>query len=257
MSCRFSGRSSIPRSRRGPRSRLAFALAVLVGSGSALPTVAQAPPGAADRGAPLQGTVLDQATGTPIEAAPVLLMGHGLVAVTDAEGAFAFAEAPLGEVSVRVDVPGRPSLVEAVEVSAGDPAFIEIVVPSIDAVLSEILVRSSPRSVSAGASRTAADLLATEIPSMWQTDRGVGWNDNSIYLRGVTTFGDAKPLVVIDGLQVGEMDRALEILREIPAADVRNIDVLRGPAAAARFPYAADGVVLVETSSTTASGDSR
>jgi outer membrane receptor for ferrienterochelin and colicin len=39
----------------------------------------------------------------------------------------------------------------------------------------------------------------------------------------------------------------LDLLRMIPATDVADISVLRGPAAAFLYPYAANGVISVTT----------
>ncbi len=41
----------------------------------------------------------------------------------------------------------------------------------------------------------------------------------------------------------------MEALSQIPASNVEKIEVLRGPAAAVRYPLAANGVVLVTTQS--------
>jgi TonB-dependent SusC/RagA subfamily outer membrane receptor len=42
-------------------------------------------------------------------------------------------------------------------------------------------------------------------------------------------------------------DQAYDALRNIPAADVEALEVLKGPAAASLYPFAANGVVLVTT----------
>ena len=68
---------------------------------------------------------------------------------------------------------------------------------------------------------------------------------SSFTLRG-------EPLILLDGVMISSGGAtggatALDALKQIPASDVIEIEVLRGPAATARYPLAANGVVLVET----------
>jgi outer membrane receptor for ferrienterochelin and colicin len=75
----------------------------------------------------------------------------------------------------------------------------------------------------------------------------VGDNSGAVRLRGFSSFilnGD--PLVVVDDVAVQGVP-PLQVLANIPAGDVESIEVLRGPAAAFRYPYAANGVISVRT----------
>jgi TonB-dependent SusC/RagA subfamily outer membrane receptor len=196
----------------------------------------------------LQGVVVDDQTYQPVETATVSLVGTDIVATTGRWGAFAFPEAPFGRVSVRVSAPGHPSVVQEVDVRRDRIAFVQVVLPTIAATLSELLVRAGrvPDGSIAGA-RTAADLLASEVPRTRVNTGDVGKNDFQIRLRdGVTMSGNVEPLILIDGVLMSN-DEAYDALRSIPASDVREIEVLKGPAAASLYPLAANGVVLVTT----------
>ena len=199
---------------------------------------------------PLQGVVVDELTGQPIVAATVSLVGTDLGAQTGRYGRFAFPTPPLGIVTVRVTAPGHPGVVQEVEVKSDRIVFIQVHLPSITAVLSDLLVRV-PSDDDTGGSLTAADLLAIEAPSTRVTSGNVGRTDYALRLRGsaTTLTQSQEPLVFIDGVMISRLGQALQALRQIPAVNVEVIEVLHGPAAAALYPMAANGVVLVKTRS--------
>jgi outer membrane cobalamin receptor len=67
-------------------------------------------------------------------------------------------------------------------------------------------------------------------------------------LRGTGSLAlSLMPSIFIDGVVVSNPEEGLDVLSRIPASDVLDIEVLRGPAAAFRYPFAANGVVLVRT----------
>ncbi|NLM19211.1 MAG: TonB-dependent receptor [Clostridiaceae bacterium] len=67
-----------------------------------------------------------------------------------------------------------------------------------------------------------------------------GKDGGNIRIRGVGTFGDSSPLVLIDGM-IGDMD-------DINPADIENISVLKDAASSAIYgARAANGVILVTT----------
>ncbi len=79
-------------------------------------------------------------------------------------------------------------------------------------------------------------------PGITIIDRGgaPGSDDPDMYLRGVSTTGSAKPLILVDGI---EME-----LSQIPAQDIDNVSILKDAASAAIYgSRAANGVILVTT----------
>jgi len=208
---------------------------------------AQAPPSRTD--ARLQGVVVDQETYQPVESAIVSLVGTDFSVTTGRWGAFAFPDAPSRQLQIRVSAPGHPSVVQDVDVRRGRLVFVQVVLPSVAAALSELFVRAPPASVaSAELAQTAADLLALEEPRTRVNASMVGETDFQLRLRDAkTTFSDrVEPLVLIDGVATSGSG-AFEALMSIPAADVEEIQVLEGPAAAFLYPYAANGVINVKT----------
>lgn len=79
-------------------------------------------------------------------------------------------------------------------------------------------------------------------PGITVVDRGgaPGSDDPEIYLRGVGTTGNAKPLVLVDGIEMS--------LSQIPSSEIENISVLKDAASASIYgSRAAHGVILVTT----------
>jgi outer membrane receptor protein involved in Fe transport len=206
--------------------------------------------GAAQQAAPLQGVVVDQAEWTPVAGARLTLVGTEIQTESLANGTFAFETAPFGTVSVRVDAPGYTSIVQEVEVREGRVAFVQFLLPSLGAVLDEILV-VGPRPARVpqiAEPRTAADLLAGKIPGVLSNPGEVGIQSSRMRVRGVSSLTVVRdPVVYLDGVRLtGGFREALARLRQIPASDVRHIEVLRGPAAAF-LQGSADGAIRVWT----------
>lgn len=219
-------------------------------TGAALLVLAHGAAAAAQETAPLQGIVVDQAAWTPVAQATLTLVGTEIRTQSLANGTFAFATAPLGTVAVRVDAPGYTSIVQEVEVREGRVAFVQFLLPSLGAVLDEILVegRRPARVPQIAEPRTAADLLAGKIPGVLSNPGEVGIQSSRMRVRGVRSLTVVRdPVVYLDGVRLaGGMREALARLRQIPAADVRHIEVLKGPAAAF-LQGSADGVIQVWT----------
>lgn len=215
---------------------------------AATPVAAQAPSPLQGE-ARLQGVVVHEESYEPVESARVLLVGLDIVATTGRWGAFAFPDAPVGTVSVRVSAPGHPSVVQDVEVRGDRVVFVRFVLPTVAATLSELMVRvSGSRDASVEVARTAADLLALQVPRTRVSANGVGRNDYQILLRpGTTLTGNVAPMILIDGVVISRAADAYDALMSIPASDVEEIKVLKGPAATSLYPLAANGVVLVRT----------
>jgi len=208
-----------------------------------------APASAQSGRARLQGVVVDQQTYQPVEDATVALAGTSQEVVTDRWGSFAFPDAPIGAVEIHASAPGRPSVVQEVQVTRTGIVFAQIVLPSVAAVLSELIVQSSSphASLAEASARTAADLLALQVPRTRAATGSVGDNDILLQLRGTTSLnGSTEPLILVDGVALVR-DAAYDALLSIPASDVANIEVLTGAAAAARYPYAANGVIHIHT----------
>jgi outer membrane receptor protein involved in Fe transport len=230
-------------------ARISLAALVVAGLslGAARPSVAQVQPPLPTQ-APLQGVVVDEATYQPVDSATVTIVGTSLVVTTDRWGSFSFPDAPLGPVSLHVSAPGHPSIVEDVDVREGRVVFMQVALPSVAAVLSELFVSGASRAHASETARTAADLLALEVPRTRVSSGIVGRSDYQLRLRPGNTFlGNGAPLILIDGVVMSSDEGAFDALERIPASDVAEIEILKGPAAAFLYPWAANGVVNVKT----------
>ena len=96
-----------------------------------------------------------------------------------------------------------------------------------------------------------ATLLQGRLPGLVITSNGAqAGNDNpEIRIRGIGTFNNNNPMVLIDGVE-GTVSQ----IADIPAADIESISVLKDAASAAIYGVrAGNGVILITTKSGTAS----
>ncbi len=194
---------------------------------------------------PLHGVVADQATLSLIDSARVTVVGTELEAVTGGDGTFSFDGVPIGSLAVRIEAPGYPALVEQVEVARDVVLYMQVMMPRADALLGRLATPPAD----AGQARTAAELVAREILDMNPNTGNLGLNTNPVRLRGTRTFGSGgEPAVFLDGVRIGTFGPAMEVLSQIPAGDVRNIRVRRGPASTL-LDGSADGSIHIETRS--------
>lgn len=199
--------------------------------------------------AKLQGVVVLESTFEPIPDAVVTIMGTDIETRTGQWGDFAIPGAPEGTMWVRVAAPGLPSVREQVEIVEGGVVFLQFRMPEdVTAILDEMLVDVWTPDEPTAEAASALDLVAAKVPSITMRIPGdVGDNDQGVSLRGVSTFSqNVNPLIVIDDV-VARGGPPLELLSRIPAGDVASIEVLRGPIAAFRYPFASNGVIHVRT----------
>lgn len=240
--------------RRAPvgRSKLASKTTAPLIAAAAVSSALGSSPSAAQEQALLTGVVADEATWTPVASAKITLVGLGLETQSGENGTFAFPDAPLGPVSVRVEAPGFASMVQQVTVRADAVVYVQFILPGVSAFLDELLVvgRRPERTSALSEVKTAADLLAGQIPGRTGSSGIVGADRAPIQLRGVRSISVGRdPVVFLDGVRMaGGLGEALEVLRRIPASDVKEIEILRGPAAAF-LEGSADGVIHVRTRS--------
>ena len=115
-----------------------------------------------------------------------------------------------------------------------------------DAVTGEIVDAAAVTLVGTGIeTRTAADLLARKVLGITATG---GPYDSPVLLRGVNSINmNSEAAIFLDGVRLSNVfGNAMDRLRLIPAADVKEIRVLRG-SVAAYLKGSASGAILVET----------
>jgi outer membrane receptor protein involved in Fe transport len=220
--------------------------------GSSLPALVGAPTAAAQEEVLLAGVVADEATWTAVGSAKVTLVGTDLETLTLKNGTFALADAPLGPVSIKVEAPGFVSVVQEVVIRDGAVVFVQFALPSVHALLDDILVVGHRGGTGRGLSesKTAADLLAGQIPGIHAGSGVVGLTLAQVQLRGVSSITlQGEPDIFLDGVRMaGDFRDALHRLQQIPASDVKDIQILRGPVAAF-LQGSADGAIFIRTRS--------
>jgi len=195
----------------------------------------------------LRGWVADAASDQPVEFATVTLLSTGQTVTTDHTGTFEL-DVATGPAALHVTAPGRSSVVVDLEVREDGPAAVRVDLPTFAVTLQELLVQASGSDGGPAVARTAADMVAREIPRTHVNSAQVGQSDFALSLRLATSFGGPQaPTIVVDGVVLSRGAEAFERLERIPAADVAEIQVLRGPSAAFLYPFAANGVIVVTT----------
>ena len=213
----------------------------------------------------LAGTVSSGMNDAPLMSATVTVLGLELEAMTDEEGRFFLSGLPVGEIALRAELNGYASVVEQVMLTSTEAGLLQIRLIPVMATLSELLVLAGVgESSSSGSSDSevlrddnsgsAADLLATRLPGVNLSSRGGADDGTRIRIRGSSSLSLSNaPAIYVDGIRITPRgapatreSSGLHVLDLIPANMVERIRILRGPAAAA-YPDAAHGVILIET----------
>jgi TonB-dependent SusC/RagA subfamily outer membrane receptor len=242
------------RAARYGRPRTSGILRGLVPALSVFPGIASLPAHSpAQQLASLRGRVTELAAGRPLPETRVAIVGTSLVATTDPRGAFEFRNLTPGPILLRFEHPTHATLIERIDVRAGEERVIAVALPSRAFVLEQLAVVGRP---AADASERPATTSLSEVlddVAGVQLVRAGGAVGQTYYLRirGVNSFSfSAAPAVYVDGIRVsfGVGADAANVLELISPLHVGRIEVLRGSSAPAQYgPDAMNGVILVTT----------
>ena len=209
----------------------------------------------------IKGKVIDE-DGAPIPFATVLIEGTTTGAITDAEGVFSI----LGTVGQRVVVQYVGYRTETVEVT--DPNETIIVTMQIEALqMDDVVVVGygvqKKESVVGAIGTVKGDVIDEQgnvtnlkdaitglIPGvsvLSSTGMPGGYyesskyhNETEILIRGKTTWNDASPLILVDGVERG--------MEDVDINEVESISVLKDASATAVFGMkGGNGVILITT----------
>lgn len=200
------------------------------------------------------GTVKD-ATGEPIIGATIRIEGSNGGTVTDLDGNFTLKDVKMG---VKITISSIGYKTKTIIWNGGS---IRATLLEDSNMLQETVVvgygvqkkANLTGSVSAITSKdiegvpvaNTATLLQGRMTGVNITMNGAqAGNDNpEIRVRGVGTFGNSNPMVLIDGVE-----GTLSQLSDISPADIENISILKDAASAAIYGVrAANGVILITT----------
>lgn len=195
--------------------------------------------------------IVTNTTGLPLQGATVTIKGTSKATATDVDGKFSITAAKnttltisyVGYESKDVTVGSSPIKVALV---AKNEALDDVVVVAYGTVKKKDLTGAVAVVNMAEAKKFStndvAQLLQGRASGVQVNSDGQPGSVPSIRIRGFGTFGNAQPLYVIDGVQVGT------VVRDFNPNDVETIQVLKDASAAALYgSAAANGVIIITT----------
>jgi TonB-linked SusC/RagA family outer membrane protein len=231
-------------------------------------------PLAAQQGS-VTGRVTDRATGQPLVAARIQLVGTSLIASTNADGRYRVASAPLGQATVRVVALGYAAATQTVAVAAGAAAVADFALNLAPYSLDEFVVTAtgeqSRREVGNAVSTVdvselaltapvsnMGDLLAARAPGVTVMPGQITGAGSRVRIRGNSSISLTNdPIYVVDGVRIWSdlNSSAISIggtapsrVNDLNPEDIESIDVVRGPSAATLYGTdAANGVIVIKT----------
>jgi TonB-linked SusC/RagA family outer membrane protein len=200
----------------------------------------------------LQGTVVESETNLPIPGATILVKGKEIATNTDFDGLFSLRGLQPNDVLVVSSIGFK-----SVEVSVGTNTDIQISLEEEVSALDEVVVvgygtqlkKEVTGAVSVINSENIESIKPTRVEQALQGQvAGVNITSQSgapgagldIRIRGISTNGDNKPLILVDG-------NVIEELSVINPSDIASITVLKDASAGIYGTRAANGVILITT----------
>ena len=200
----------------------------------------------------VSGTVVEDVSGLPLIGATVLQKGTSNGVSTDFDGNFTIGDISNGDVLV---ISYIGFLTQEVQISSNQR--LSIVLVEDLAKLDEIVVvgygtqrkKEITGAVSVIGSETIEDLKPVRIEQALQgqvsgvqitSGSGAPGAGLNIAIRGVSTNGDNRPLILLDG-------NVIEDLSVVNPSDIESINVLKDATAGIYGVRAANGVILITT----------
>ncbi len=220
----------------------------------------------------ITGTVRDQATGSPVNAAQVFIEGLDIGSLSQADGQYLIINVPAGTHTLTVQSIGYRT--ESVEVTVTEDASTiqNFFLASQALQLDELVVTgtaAASRVREIGNSVAVLDAAVAEVQPLQnvsdllrgrlagvviQQGSGDAGGASTIKIRGSSTMREVNdgPLVYIDGVRVNNrMEssyRDVSRIDDLDPAMIESIEVIKGPAAATLYgTEAANGVINIKT----------
>ncbi|WP_439129392.1 SusC/RagA family TonB-linked outer membrane protein [Polaribacter sp.] len=201
----------------------------------------------------VKGVVKDAKTGDPLPGVSILIKGTTIGTQTDFDGLFSLQKVESSAILVFNYLGFAPKEVAVTKESM--TVNLEEAAESLDEIV--VIGYGTQRkkevtgAVSIVSSATIEDLKPTRIEQALQGQvAGVNITQSSgspgaasnIRIRGVSTNGDSRPLILLDG-------RRIEDLSVVNPSDIESINILKDATAGIYGVQAANGVILVKTKS--------
>ena len=200
----------------------------------------------------INGKVLDAESNSPIPGATVVLKDRKIATNTDFNGLFSLSGILPEDVLIFSSIGFK-----TIEIKVGDNTNFEISLQEQITSLEEVVVvgygsqlkKEVTGAVSVISSETIENIKPTRVEQALQGQvAGVNITSQSgapgagldIRIRGISTNGDNRPLILVDG-------NVIEELSVINPSDIASISVLKDASAGIYGTRAANGVILITT----------
>ncbi|MEY3188265.1 MAG: hypothetical protein RIT41_800 [Bacteroidota bacterium] len=187
----------------------------------------------------IKGQVVSATDGKAVAGATISVNGQKVSAIASEDGTFTVNAS--GNVTLTVKSVGFANQTVSV---AGTQNTIKVSLTEESSQLNEIVVTgysSQKRKEITGSVSVVSVKDMKAVPS-GTADPGEG---STVFIRGITSFGNATPLVIVDGVQSAPGD--LGSFRNLSANDIESVQVLKDGQAAIYGARGAAGVIIVTT----------
>ncbi len=223
----------------------------------------------------IRGRVTDRESTQGLSGVQVIVAGTTAGALTDNSGAFVIRGVQAGVHTLRITRIGYRAGTLSVSVSEGAEAVANVALDPAVARLDEVVTTAtgsvSRREIGNVVASVNADSLTkiapiTNVNELLQArtsgvqvlqGQGVIGSSSSIRIRGVSSLSlSNEPLIVVDGVRFsneaepGNLSAGVRInrLASLDPEEIANVDIIKGPSAAALYgTAAANGVVIIKT----------
>lgn len=201
---------------------------------------------------PVSGTVTDE-SGLPLPGVTVVVKGTTQGTVTNEVGKYSLINIPenttlvfsfVGMLTQEVEVENQNSVNVTMVVDA--IGIEEVVAIGYGTRKKETLTGSVAKiegeTIKKNPAPNISGSLGGKIPGLVSINYSgqPGEDGNKLLIRGLGTLGDSSPLIIIDGVEAGNIDR-------IDPTDIESISILKDASAAIYGVKAANGVIIVTT----------
>lgn len=210
----------------------------------------------------VQGTIIDQKTGLPVEGVSITIKGLSQGTTSDKNGAFKITGVKENAVLVFSIIGYDPQ-----ELTIGATTNLQISMISTSGTLNDVVVvgygtKKRKELTTAISSLGAKEIAVTPVADAAQALQGKvsgvsivqgsgapgGTGGTQIRIRGITSLtGTNNPLIVVDGYPLPDQG-ADNVLNSFGTNDIESIDVLKDAAAASIYGVrASNGVIMITT----------
>ncbi|MGQ0647864.1 MAG: SusC/RagA family TonB-linked outer membrane protein [Gemmatimonadaceae bacterium] len=224
-----------------------------------------------------QGTVNVRVTadGQPVDQAQVVIVGSTLGGLTNSTGTFSIRGVPAGTQTVRVIRVGYSEQKRPVTVVAGEAVSVDVTLTTVAVSLAPVVTTATGetrrvevgntiaaidvgRTIESAPIKNVDDLLTARTTSVTITQGNQTGSGSRIRIRGQSSLSlSNQPLFVIDGVRMTSTADDTNLptggatpsrIGDINPDEIENIEIIKGPSAAALYgTAAANGVVVINT----------